>query len=46
VGDAKPLPFVKKIIAARYDVSKIKEDLMRPDFDFKGLAASLKAPAA
>jgi 3-phenylpropionate/trans-cinnamate dioxygenase ferredoxin reductase subunit len=41
VGDAKPLPFVKKIIAARMDVSKTKEDLLKADFDFKGLAASI-----
>ncbi|HUR69015.1 MAG TPA: FAD-dependent oxidoreductase [Candidatus Thermoplasmatota archaeon] len=46
VGDAKPLPFVKKIIAARLDVSKMKQDFLKADFDFKGLAASLKAPAA
>jgi 3-phenylpropionate/trans-cinnamate dioxygenase ferredoxin reductase subunit len=40
VGDAKPLPFAKKIIASRMDVSKIKQDLLKADFDFKGLAAS------
>jgi 3-phenylpropionate/trans-cinnamate dioxygenase ferredoxin reductase subunit len=45
VGDAKPLPFAKKIIAARLDVSKIKQDLLKPDFDFKGLAASIPKAA-
>jgi 3-phenylpropionate/trans-cinnamate dioxygenase ferredoxin reductase subunit len=45
VGDAKPLPFAKKIIAARMDVSKIKQDMLRADFDFKGLAASIPKPA-
>ena len=45
VGDAKPLPFVKKIIGARLDVSKIKQDLLKADFDFKGLAASIPKPA-
>lgn len=45
VGDAKPLPFLKKIIAARLDMSKLKNDLLKADFDFKGLAASIpKAP--
>ena len=41
VGDAKPLPWAKKIIAARLDVSKIKQDLLKADFDFKGLASSI-----
>lgn len=41
VGDAKPLPFAKKIIQAKLDVSKIKTDLLKADFDFKGLAASI-----
>ena len=41
VGDAKPLPFVKKIIASRMDVSKIKQDFLKADYDFKGLAASI-----
>jgi NAD(P)H-nitrite reductase large subunit len=41
VGDAKPLPFVKKLVASRMDVSHLKADLMRADFDFKGLAASV-----
>lgn len=41
VGDAKPLPFLKKLIAARLDMSKIKADLLKADFDFKGLAASI-----
>ncbi|HWH08384.1 MAG TPA: FAD-dependent oxidoreductase [Candidatus Thermoplasmatota archaeon] len=41
VGDAKPLPFLKKIIAARLDMSKLKADLLKSDFDFKGLAASI-----
>jgi NAD(P)H-nitrite reductase large subunit len=45
VGDAKPLPFLKKIIAARLDVSKIKQDLLKMDFDFKGLAASASKAA-
>lgn len=45
VGDAKPLPFVKKIIAARMDVSKLKQDFLKADFDFKGLAASIPKPA-
>ena len=40
VGDAKPLPWLKKIIGARIDVSKVKADLLKADFDFKGLAAS------
>lgn len=45
VGDAKPLPFLKKIIAARLDMSKIKADLLKADFDFKGLAASIPKAA-
>jgi NAD(P)H-nitrite reductase large subunit len=45
VGDAKPLPFVKKIIGARMDVSAIRQDLLKADFDFKGLAASIPKPA-
>lgn len=45
VGDAKPLPFVKKMIQTRMDVSKIKQDLIKADFDFKGLAASIAKPA-
>jgi NAD(P)H-nitrite reductase large subunit len=44
VGDAKPLPFLKKIISARLDVSKLKADLLKVDFDYKGLAASAAAP--
>lgn len=45
VGDAKPLPWLKKIIAARIDVSAMKPDLLKADFDFKGLAAKA-APKA
>ena len=45
VGDAKPLPWAKKIIAAKMDVTKIKSDLLKADFDFKGLAASIPKPA-
>ena len=45
VGDAKPLPFVKKIIAARMDVSAMKQDLIKADFDFKGLAATVPKAA-
>lgn len=41
VGDAKPLPFAKKIIAAKLDISKVKSDLLKADFDFKGLASSI-----
>ena len=44
VGDAKPLPWLKKIIGARLDVSKVRDDLLKADFDFKGFAAS--APKA
>ncbi len=46
VGDAKPLPFLKKIIGSRMDVSAIKQDLLKMDFDFKGLAAKATAPKA
>lgn len=46
VGDAKPLPWLKKIIAARTDVSAIKQDLLKPDFDFKGLATQASSPPA
>lgn len=45
VGDAKPLPFLKKIIAARLDMTKLKADLLKADFDFKGLAASVPKAA-
>ena len=45
VGDAKPLPFLKKIIAGRVDMTKIKGDLLKADFDFKGLAASVPKAA-
>lgn len=41
VGDAKPLPFAKKLIASRMDVSKLKDDFLKADFDFKGLAATI-----
>jgi 3-phenylpropionate/trans-cinnamate dioxygenase ferredoxin reductase subunit len=44
VGDAKPLPWLKKIIAAKIDVTKVKADLLKADFDFKGFAAG--APKA
>lgn len=44
VGDAKPLPFLKKIIAGRLDISKVKQDMLKMDFDYKGLAASAAAP--
>ncbi len=37
VGDAKPLPFVKKAVANRADVSGIKKDLVEPGFDYKEL---------
>jgi len=40
VGDAKPLPFLKKIVSSRMDVSKVKQDILKMDFDHKGLAAS------
>lgn len=46
VGDAKPLPFAKKIIQSRMDVSAIKQDLLKADFDFKGLAAKATPPKA
>lgn len=46
VGDARPLPFAKKIIMSRTDVSKIKPDLLKADFDFKGLASAAAAKPA
>lgn len=46
VGDAKPLPFLKKIIASRMDMTKHKTDLLKADFDFKGLAASAQLKPA
>ncbi|HWG90382.1 MAG TPA: FAD-dependent oxidoreductase [Candidatus Thermoplasmatota archaeon] len=46
VGDAKPLPFMKKVISARTDVSAVKAEMMKGTFDWKGYAAGLKAPAA
>lgn len=39
VGDAKPLPWLKKIIATKLDVTKVKADLLKADFDFKGFAS-------
>lgn len=45
IGDAKPLPWLKKIIAARMDVSEMRADLLKADFDFKGLASKATAPA-
>lgn len=45
VGDAKPLPWLKKIIGARLDVSHLKSELLKADFDFKALAASAPAKA-
>lgn len=41
VGDAKPLPWLKKIIGAKLDITPVKNDLLKADFDFKGLAASV-----
>ncbi len=41
VGDAKPLPWLKKLIGARMDVSEFKADFLKADFDFKGLAATI-----
>ena len=46
VGDAKPLPFIKKIVASRMDVSAYKQEMLKADFDFKGLAAKAAAPPA
>ncbi|MEA3199615.1 MAG: hypothetical protein QOE90_1043 [Thermoplasmata archaeon] len=45
VGDAKPLPFLRKIIASRMDVSTLKADLLKIDFDYKGLAAKASSAA-
>lgn len=44
VGDAKPMPFMKKIILARVDCEKIKQDMISPTFDWKGFAAKIAAP--
>ncbi|MHB8606245.1 MAG: NAD(P)/FAD-dependent oxidoreductase [Thermoplasmatota archaeon] len=46
VGDAKPLPFLKKIILSRVDCSAIKNEMLKADFDFKGLAAAGAKPPA
>jgi NAD(P)H-nitrite reductase large subunit len=42
IGDAKPMPFMKKIILGRLDCSKSKQEMVKADFDWKGLAAQAK----
>lgn len=37
VGDAKPLPFVKKAVASREPLTKFKDQMLEPDFDWKQL---------
>ncbi|MHB8586409.1 MAG: NAD(P)/FAD-dependent oxidoreductase [Thermoplasmatota archaeon] len=46
IGDAKPMPFMKKIILGKVDCEKIKTEMIRADFDWKGLAAKVAAPPA
>lgn len=45
VGDAKPLPWLKKIIGAKLDVAHLKDEMLKADFDFKALAATIPAKA-
>lgn len=44
VGDAKPLPHLKKIIGGRLPCGHLKQEMLKADFDFKGLAAQVKTP--
>ncbi len=37
VGDAKPLPFAKKVIDLQYDCSALKAEMIKESFDWKGL---------
>ena len=46
VGDAKPLPFMKKIIGARVVCNGEKQEMLKAAYDFKGLAAKAAAPKA
>ncbi len=45
IGDAKPLPHLRKIIGSRAEVAELKHEMLKPDFEFKGLAAKVAAPA-
>jgi NAD(P)H-nitrite reductase large subunit len=38
IGDAEPLPFVKKAVRNKTDVSGMKKDLVEPDFEYAELA--------
>ncbi|HVL49292.1 MAG TPA: FAD-dependent oxidoreductase [Candidatus Thermoplasmatota archaeon] len=46
IGDAKALPHLKKIVIGRIDCTNLKQEFLKADFDFKGLAASVKVNPA